>query len=101
MKWVLVIYDISDDDVRQKVADVLHAYGLARVQKSAFLGKLPSAKVRDLVQKISKLIQGKRANVQVYRICSKCILDRIVLGVTTVNPLEYEKAVKQPREVYV
>ena len=37
---VWVIYDISDDRVRGKVAGICKGYGLYRVQKSAFLGDL-------------------------------------------------------------
>ncbi|RLE57910.1 MAG: CRISPR-associated endonuclease Cas2 [Thermoprotei archaeon] len=94
MRWVLVIYDITDDELRQKVADTLHRYGLARVQKSAFLGKLPSARLRDLATKLQELIRGKRANIQIYKLCKHCYSTKIVMGVPTVNPLEYEKAMK-------
>ena len=36
----LVVYDISDDKLRTKVADILMDYGLDRIQYSAFAGKL-------------------------------------------------------------
>jgi CRISPR-associated protein Cas2 len=39
--YLVVAYDISENDVRNKVAEVLMAFGLARVQRSAFVGRLP------------------------------------------------------------
>ncbi|RLB30054.1 MAG: CRISPR-associated endonuclease Cas2, partial [Deltaproteobacteria bacterium] len=37
---VWIIYDIVEDNVRARVAKTCKQYGLERVQKSAFLGKL-------------------------------------------------------------
>ena len=37
---VWVIYDISEDKVRNKISNICKGYGLYRVQKSAFLGDL-------------------------------------------------------------
>ncbi|NJL05964.1 MAG: CRISPR-associated endonuclease Cas2, partial [Chloroflexaceae bacterium] len=37
---VLVLYDISDDRARQRVADACLDYGLERVQFSVFVGAL-------------------------------------------------------------
>ena len=36
----LVIYDITEDKIRNKVAEVCKDYGLTRIQWSAFLGEL-------------------------------------------------------------
>ena len=91
MPYLLVIYDISDDELRQKIADVLHSFGLGRIQKSAFFGYLINARVKDLVAKIKRLIKGKRANVQFYIICKQCLTRRIVIGVPTVDENEYRK----------
>ncbi len=37
---VLLIYDIEDDKLRGRAADICFDYGLERVQFSAFFGKL-------------------------------------------------------------
>ncbi len=92
MPYILVIYDITDDTLRQKVADLLHSYGLSRIQKSAFFGYLINARVKDLTTRLKKLIRNQRANVQVYILCSQCLSRRIIIGVPTVDKNEYEKA---------
>ena len=43
---VWVIYDIAENSIRKKVSDRCKNYGLYRVQKSVFLGKL-NANQRD------------------------------------------------------
>lgn len=82
---VLVIYDITDDALREKVASILKGFGLARVQKSAFLGTINSSSLKELKVVISKLIRGERANVQFYPLCRWCYSLRDVMGVPTVE----------------
>jgi len=60
---VLIIYDITDDNLRLKVANTLLAYGLTRVQKSAFLGPLTKERLKDLKIRLLRMIQEKRANM--------------------------------------
>ena len=43
---VWVIYDISENRIRSRVAKLCKNYGLFRVQKSAFLGDLNRNRVR-------------------------------------------------------
>ena len=82
---MLVIYDITDDNLRNKVANVLMAYGLVRVQKSAFLGKLTSEQLKDLRARIQRMIKGERANIQFYPLCPHCYIRRQEIGVPTVE----------------
>ena len=81
---VLIIYDITDDSLRLKVANILLAYGLIRVQKSAFLGQLTRERLKDLKVKIKRMIEGERANVQFYPLCPQCLSRRHEIGVPTV-----------------
>jgi len=46
LMWV--IYDISDDRVRNKIAKECKKYGLERVQKSVFLGRLQANRYNEL-----------------------------------------------------
>ena len=89
---VLIIYDITDDRLRTKVADTLLAYGLTRVQKSAFLGPLTKERLKDLKVKLNRMIQGQRANIQFYPLCPNCYIRRREIGVPTVPkyPIEQE-----------
>jgi len=60
MQQVVLIYDIPDDRVRQKVADVCMDYGLDRIQYSAFQGLMTRSHQKELMQKLSRLL-GKRS----------------------------------------
>jgi len=67
----LVIYDIPDDKLRAKVADICLDYGLDRIQYSAFLGEMNHNRREELLQKIRRQIGKKEANVQLFPICDK------------------------------
>lgn len=67
----LLIYDIPDDRLRAKVADICLDYGLERIQYSAFLGELNHNRQEELLQKIKRRIGKKDANVQLFPICEK------------------------------
>jgi len=58
--YLLVIYDISDDELRTRVADFLKAKGLVRVQRSAFIGPATTALRRDVEVGLRMLVRGRR-----------------------------------------
>ncbi|MEM2910774.1 MAG: CRISPR-associated endonuclease Cas2 [Nitrososphaerota archaeon] len=76
----LVIYDVSEDDVRNNIANICSSFGLTRIQKSAFIGYLPSSARKELVVALKKAISGASANVQVFIFCNYCSMYREVLG---------------------
>jgi len=92
---ILVIYDITDDKLRQKVADTLTAYGLTRVQKSAFLGTLTKETLKDLKAKLKRQIKQQKANIQFYPLCPQCYRRREEIGTPSVNtiPLTREEII--------
>jgi CRISPR-associated protein Cas2 len=67
----LVVYDISDDSKRAKVADVCLDYGLDRIQYSAFLGKLPASQQEELMLKLGKVLGRKTGNIQLFPLCAR------------------------------
>ena len=67
--YCLVVYDIADNAVRGRVADVCFDYGLARIQLSTFLGPLEAPHQDELYRKISRRLAGRDGNVQVFTIC--------------------------------
>ncbi len=67
----LVIYDIPDDRLRSKVADICLDYGLERIQFSAFLGELNHNRREELLLKIRRQVKGMDANVQIFPVCEK------------------------------
>ncbi len=67
----LVIYDIPDDNVRNKLAEVCKDYGLRRVQFSAFLGNLNHNRRQELIQRLRRTLGRKEGNIQVWPVCDK------------------------------
>jgi CRISPR-associated protein Cas2 len=67
----LVVYDISDDGKRTKVADACLDYGLDRIQYSAFLGSLSTNHQEELMLKLEKVLGRKTGNIQLFPLCAK------------------------------
>jgi CRISPR-associated protein Cas2 len=75
----LVVYDISNDKVRAKVADACLDYGLDRIQFSAFLGDLARTHQEELLIKIGEHLGSKAGNVQLFPLCEKDWQARLVI----------------------
>lgn len=84
---MLVIYDITDDELRYKVASFLKAKGLKRVQKSAFLGDLTHSQRVDIEAGLKMLVRGAKANVQLYPLTPSSYQRRSVIGAQ----IDYER----------
>jgi CRISPR-associated protein Cas2 len=67
----LLIYDITDDRARGKVADLCLDYGLERIQYSAFWGNLPRTLQEELLLKIRRVLQGNAAHVRLIPLCER------------------------------
>ncbi|GHO77470.1 CRISPR-associated endoribonuclease Cas2 2 [Ktedonobacter sp. SOSP1-85] len=67
----LLIYDITHDGTRSKIADVCLDYGLNRIQYSAFLGELTAAHQRELMLKIRQRLGEHGANIQLFPLDDK------------------------------
>jgi CRISPR-associated protein Cas2 len=75
----LLIYDISHDGARNKVADACLDYGLERIQYSAFLGELSRCHERELLLKIRQRIGHHGANIQLFPLDEKTWAGRKVI----------------------
>lgn len=83
----LVIYDISDDNLRLSVAKFLKRMGLNRIQRSAFAGVLNSAQRVEVEAGLRRLVHGRNdVNIQIYPLTPASYSQRIVIGVE----LKYE-----------
>jgi CRISPR-associated protein Cas2 len=63
---VWVIYDITENKVRQKVSNRCKSYGLYRVQKSVFLGDLNTNERESLGLECEELIDTEKDSVYVF-----------------------------------
>lgn len=67
----LVVYDIVDDAIRAKVADICLDYGLERVQYSAFLGELSPNYQQELLLKAKRRLGKSEGNILLLPICER------------------------------
>jgi CRISPR-associated protein Cas2 len=75
----LLIYDISHDGTRTKVADACLDYGLERVQYSAFMGELSWIHQRELLLQIKRRIGKHDVNIQLFPLDEKSWTSRRVI----------------------
>jgi CRISPR-associated protein Cas2 len=75
----LLIYDISHDGTRTKVADACLDYGLERVQYSAFMGELSWIHQKELLLQIKRRIGKHDANIQLFPLDEKSWTSRRVI----------------------
>lgn len=85
--YTLVIYDITDNDIRMKIAQACKEAGLTRIQKSAFLGVIDSQMRKNLEIKLKNILGSNRGNVQIFIICEADISSRKIIG----QLIEYEE----------
>jgi CRISPR-associated protein Cas2 len=71
MVSTLVIYDIPEDKVRNKIAEICKDYGLTRNQWSAFFGPTDRNRREELMLKFAKRLGKNEGNIQMYVICDK------------------------------
>ncbi len=68
---IVLVYDITNDRVRDKIADACLDYGLDRLQLSTFTGELNQTHQEELMLKIQKLLKDTPGNVQLIPVCIK------------------------------
>ncbi|MFH8038857.1 MAG: CRISPR-associated endonuclease Cas2 [Candidatus Aenigmatarchaeota archaeon] len=76
----LVVYDISNDDIRLKISDTCKRFGLTRIQRSTFLGYLTSMRRKELITALRRILGDADGNIQVFVICKADLALREVLG---------------------
>lgn len=74
----IVIYDITEDKLRSKVADVCLDFGLQRIQYSAFFGKLSHNQKETLFKKVKRIMANSQGNFQIYPICERDLALRMI-----------------------
>lgn len=100
---VLVLYDVENDRIRDKLADLCMDYGLVRIQFSAFLGKINRNRRQELSLRIRNLIGNQSARVRVIPIVEDAFKDMWILDQYRVDAdkanARTEKVVPQNRLV--
>jgi CRISPR-associated endonuclease Cas2 len=84
---LIVIYDISDDGDRERLARRLLALGLERVQRSAFVGVGGAALAKDVARAAQPFARGERDSVIVFVVPASSVRGALVVG-RPMAPLE-------------
>jgi len=69
LTWV--VYDIVNTKKRTKVAKICKGYGLYRVQKSVFLGRLNNNQIDELAMRCRDIIEEKKDSVYAFPMCDE------------------------------
>lgn len=68
---LVVIYDIQDDRIRTRISEACLDYGLARIQYSAFQGRLTRNKREELFLRLQATLEEKPGKILVQPVCEK------------------------------
>ena len=86
----LVCYDISNDNVRDRMSKTLLDFG-SRIQESVFECPLNDELLERMMSRLERLTLGDDDRVRVYRLCGPCV-ERVRLygpGDVTTEPEVY------------
>src|ERR1035441_6118351 len=68
---LVLIYDIENDRLRTRVADVCLDYGLVRIQFSAFFGKLNRNRRQELALRVQNELGDESGRVRIIPVCER------------------------------
>ena len=83
MAATYVIYDIANDRIRKKIADVCLDYGLQRIQYSAFLGNINRTRRSALEKKLVEQLGKEQGKIEIIPVCEKDFRQRSVIEVSS------------------
>jgi CRISPR-associated protein Cas2 len=67
----LVVYDIPDDRLRERVATACKDLGLRRIQYSAFAGYLPFSRRGELELRVRRILGVEAGNIRLFPLCER------------------------------
>lgn len=79
LTWV--VYDISKDKTRNKVAKICKNYGLYRVQKSAFLGDLNKNQIDEIIITIKEIADKEKDSIYLFPMCNEDFEKVKIIGI--------------------
>jgi len=75
-----IIYDISENRIRNKIVSICKNYGFFRVQKSSFIGELTKNRMEMLALEIKNLELGEDDCIFIIPNCKSCFLEKEIIG---------------------
>jgi CRISPR-associated protein Cas2 len=92
---VVLIYDIEDDKLRGRTANICFDYGLERIQFSAFFGKLNRNRRQELALRLQTEIGDQSGRVRLIPVCEQDIKEMWVLDRYRLDADELKKKAEQ------
>ncbi len=84
MKLYLISYDIREDRIRTRAANLLKDFG-DRVQKSVFECRLSARDLNTLENALTALTDPKTDSILIYPLCEACVKLRRSAGFTIIR----------------
>ena len=88
---LVLIYDIEDDKLRTRAADICLDYGLERIQFSAFFGKLNRNRRQELSLRLKRELGDKSGRIRIIPVCEQDLKEMWVLDQYRVDADELKK----------
>ncbi|MBV9500073.1 MAG: CRISPR-associated endonuclease Cas2 [Acidobacteriaceae bacterium] len=76
---LILIYDIEDDRLRSRIAEICFDYGLERIQFSAFFGKLNRNRRQELSLRVQGELGKESGRIRIVPVCEQDLKDMWVL----------------------
>lgn len=73
------VYDISDNNTRESVIQILKNHGFIRIQKSVFCGNLVNQQKKDLLVEIKSMLD-ETDSFYLLLSCEQCFGKVVILG---------------------
>ena len=70
---VVVLYDVENDRIRTRVSEVCLDFGLARIQYSAFLGKINRNRRQELSLRLLEEVGGENARLRIIPVTEEAL----------------------------
>lgn len=71
MQQLLLVYDIENDRIRTKIANLCQDFGLDRIQYSTFSGRLSRNQQEALMLKIEDVLEREAGSICLFPISAK------------------------------
>jgi len=76
----IIVYDISNDRLRERVCHTVQDYGFKRLQYSVYKGSRSRNILEALSIEIQDILGDEEADVRFYLICNKCLEKTMVVS---------------------
>ena len=97
MSHLLALYDIPDDKLRAKVADLLQDRGLARIQRSVYLGRASPGRRALIIQELTELVGQQAARIHLIPLSAEDVDDILSLRTQPIPRKPVQRTSPSPR----